>query len=207
MRSKNSNSEELDRRKCQPSRYPPVATAPPHIHRWNKRQLKIRFNGSCTAHLIRRKNNKSINISINAFNKYFSSVGTWDNGTVPECRNVNLSSILENVNIDEGNVLSSINKLKCSLSAGPDNLPPLLFKKLKYCISKPLALLYAQLLSVSYVPYDWLHATIVPVFKKGAAGNTSNYRPISLTCVPSKILERVLAQNIYTHLSVNNMNE
>ena len=93
MRSKNSNSEELDRRKCQPSRYPPVATAPPHIHRWNKRQLKIRFNGSCTAHLIRRKNNKSINISINAFNKYFSSVGTWDNGTVPECRNVNLSSI------------------------------------------------------------------------------------------------------------------
>jgi len=45
----------------------------------------------------------------------------------------------------------------------------------------------------------------VPVFKKGAAGNTSNYRPISLTCVPSKILERVLAQNIYTHLSVNNI--
>ena len=60
-----------------------------------------------------------------AFNKYFSSVGTRDDGTVPECLNVNLSSILENVSIDEGNVLSSINKLKCSLSAGPDNLPPL----------------------------------------------------------------------------------
>jgi len=140
-----------------------------------------------------------------AFNKHFSSVGTMDDGTVPECRNVNLSSILENIIICESNVLSSINKLKCTLSSGPDNLPPLLFKKLKHCISKPLAMLYTQLLSVSYVPSDWLHATIVPVFKKGAAGNTSNYRPISLTCVLSKILERVLALNIYTHLSANNI--
>ena len=52
-----------------------------------------------------------------AFNKYFSSVGSMDDGTVPECRNVNLSSILENITIDEGNVLSSIINLsaRCPL--------------------------------------------------------------------------------------------
>jgi len=32
---------------------------------------------------------------------------------------------------------------------------------------------------------------IVPVFKKGTDSNVANYRPISLTCVKSKIVERV----------------
>ena len=45
------------------------------------------------------------------------------------------------------------------------------------------------MLSVGHVPSDWLRAVIVPVFKKGVAGKLENYRPISLPCVPSKILE------------------
>jgi len=44
-------------------------------------------------------------------------------------------------------------------------------------------LLYQQLLSVGSVPDDWKSAIITPVFKKGAADNVENYRPISLTCV------------------------
>jgi len=35
-------------------------------------------------------------------------------------------------------------------------------------------------------------AIIVPVLKKGFSGSVSNYRPISLTSVVSKILERIL---------------
>jgi len=42
------------------------------------------------------------------------------------------------------------------------------------------------------VPYDWKGGVITPVFKKGVAGNVSNYRPISFTCVPSKIMERIV---------------
>ena len=141
----------------------------------------------------------------NAFNSYFSTVGISDNGVVPQCIGVTLSSILDSVTIDESDVLSSISRLKNTLSAGPDNFPPLLFKKLKHCLSKPLAVLFNQLLSVGHVPYDWLKAIIVPVFKKGVAGQLCNYRPISLTCVPSKILERVLVQAIHAHLCNNNI--
>ena len=46
---------------------------------------------------------------------------------------------------------------------------------------------------------------ITPVFKKGVAGNVCNYRPISLTCVPSKVMERVIAQQIFDHLNRNNV--
>ena len=70
-----------------------------------------------------------------------------------------------------------------------------LFKKLKHYLSKPLALLFNQLLSVGHVPHDWLKAIIVPVFKQGVAGQLSNYRPISLTCVPiAKFLRKFLCK-------------
>ena len=58
-------------------------------------------------------------------------------------------------------------------------------------------MLYNQFISVGYVPCEWLNAVIVPVFKKGTAGQLCNYRPISLTCVPSKIMERMLSCRIY----------
>ena len=69
-----------------------------------------------------------------------------------------------------------------------------------------MAMLFNQLISVGYVPQTWLNAIIVPVFKKGAAGELCNYtRPISLTRVPSKIMKSVLSHNIYAHLQQNNI--
>ena len=141
----------------------------------------------------------------NAFNRYFVSVGVSDNGFIPCCMNVKVNETLEFVKIEHNDVNRSIAKLKSSLSAGPDNLPPLLFKKIRRSISGPLAMLYNQLLSVGHVPHDWLRAVIVPVFKKGVAGKLENYRPISLTCVPSKILERIISQRIYDHMCTNNI--
>jgi len=104
--------------------------------------------------------------------------------------------VLDNVAFTEADVANSIDRLKCNLSAAPDVLPPMLFKKLKYCISRPLAMLFDQLVSVGYVPQEWLSATMVPVFKKGVAGKLW---PISLTCVLSNVMDRMLSNKIYAH--------
>ena len=42
-----------------------------------------------------------------------------------------------------------------------------------------------------------------PLFKKGSRLKTSNYRPVSLTSIPCKLLERIIADQIMVHL-VNN---
>jgi len=55
-------------------------------------------------------------------------------------------------------------------------------------------------MSVSVVPRSWLTATIVPVFKKGNGAEVSNYRPISLTNVGSKIMERVIVKQLTSFL-------
>ena len=37
------------------------------------------------------------------------------------------------------------------------------------------------------VPCDWTKANVTPLSKKGDRSNPGNYRPISLTCVASKV--------------------
>jgi len=51
-------------------------------------------------------------------------------------------------------------------------------------------------MSVGKVPADWKIAFITPLFKKGASSDPSNYRPISVSSVFSKLMERVIATNL-----------
>ena len=42
------------------------------------------------------------------------------------------------------------------------------------------------------MPNDWIKGNVVPILKKGKRSLASNYRPLSLTSVTSKILEHIL---------------
>jgi len=53
---------------------------------------------------------------------------------------------------------------------------------------------------LSTLPCDWTEAIISPVYKKGNVHLASNYRPISLTCVISKIMEHIFCKHILNHL-------
>ena len=122
------------------------------------------------------------------FNTYFATVSSVNNGIMPECVTVARNGCtLDYVNFTQSNVLSAIKRLKANLSCGPDGLSPLLFKNIGPAVAVPLAIIFNQLFSVTKVPVKWKEAVIMPVFKKGAAGNVSNYRPISLTCVTAKL--------------------
>jgi len=149
----------------------------------------------------RRSSNENTRHHLPLFNKCFASLGSVDDGKLPTC-NVKQCTALESVVFDEAR---AINKLKDNLSAGPDALPPLFFTYHKYCVAKPLALLFTQMLSVGFVPSDWLRAIIIPLFKKGSAVIATNYRPISLTCVASKIMERIIAKALLEHLVENDL--
>ena len=46
---------------------------------------------------------------------------------------------------------------------------------------------------------------VTPLFKSGYAENVTNYRPITVLPVFSKILERIMHIRIYKHLRNNNV--
>ena len=49
--------------------------------------------------------------------------------------------------------------------------------------------MYQRSLDTGRVAADWLKANILAAFKKGARHEAENYKPISLTDVPCKILD------------------
>ena len=54
-------------------------------------------------------------------------------------------------------------------------------------IAEPLALIFKRSFATGLVPSDWTVADIIPIFKKGAKGDPTNYRPVSVTSVPCKM--------------------
>ena len=63
-----------------------------------------------------------------------------------------------------------------------------------------LSLVFAASLHQGTVPQDWKLALVTPLFKKGNRKEPSNYRPISLTCIFSKLLEHIIYTSIMSHL-------
>ena len=57
------------------------------------------------------------------------------------------------------------------------------------------------------IPNDWKLDDITALFKKGEKNLPENYRPISLTCVVCKIMERLIRDKLEEHLKCNNISK
>ena len=55
------------------------------------------------------------------------------------------------------------------------------------------------------MPGDWKTANIVPIFKNGDRSDRANYRPVSLTSVPCKIMESIIREKLMKFLESNDL--
>ena len=65
--------------------------------------------------------------------------------------------------------------------------------------------MFRHMKSVAFVPEIWKKAFITPIHKKGPSDLVANYKPVSITSVPCKLLERIAVSKIYCHLIENNL--
>ena len=56
------------------------------------------------------------------------------------------------------------------------------------------------ILNEGVIPAFWKSSAIVPIFKKGSRCNALNYRPVSLTSVPCKTMERIIIGKLQEYL-------
>jgi hypothetical protein len=136
----------------------------------------------------------------NLFNNYFGSVflDTSNDISPPivPTHNPRLSSI----QVSEEEVLRMLKNLDTTKSTGPDTIPAMILKHCAETLCSSLTHIINLSLASGRVPSIWKTAHICPVWKKGPKGNVTNYRPISILNISSKILERCVMERIMSEL-------
>ena len=97
-------------------------------------------------------------------------------------------------------VYKQLKALNSKKSSGLHNIPVRLVKDGAEALTRPLTLLMNRTINEGSLPADWKHATVTPVHKAGSKSDPSNFRPISVLPIFSKILERAVHRMVYSYL-------
>ena len=108
--------------------------------------------------------------------------------------------MLEEVIVTESKVQKILAGLHTGKSAGPDEISPIILAAASDILAAPVAHIFNMSLESSNVPEDWRQATVTPIYKKGSRAQPCNYRPVSLTCILCKCMEKIVREHMLDHL-------
>ena len=100
---------------------------------------------------------------------------------------------------------SIVKRMKGKMTCDPDGYFPYLIKQIISALADPLSLIFNSFFSIEDIPSSWRKAIITPIYKKGPSSDPANYRPVSLTSVFGKLMERVVASEMLHYLLENRL--
>ena len=106
---------------------------------------------------------------------------------------------------DETYVLNAIKQLKNGKAPGPDKISTKLIKDAADFIWKPQTMVFNSSLKYGVFPDIWKLARVTPIFKTGSKKDANNYRPISVISVFSRMLEKIVHDQLIEYLVTNKL--
>ena len=138
-------------------------------------------------------------------NKKFQSVFTQEKVFEGEQNITSKKDNIENIEISIKGIEGELKSLDKAKSGGPDEISCWVLKECAHELSKPLYIIMQESLNQGKLPESWKRANIVPLFKKGNRQEPLNYRPVSLTSVVCKIMEKIIRKSWIEYLEKNAM--
>lgn len=162
----------------------------------------------------RSNNNKTTDISANEFGEFFASI---PHDTVRSIQSHDIDSdslflkkLPDNLEfsfreISFNEVRDVVMSLNNSKSRDYYDLSVVLLKKNINSIIHPLTLLINRCIKEGVFPDCLKISKTIPLFKKGDVNDPSNFRPISLVPIFSKVFEKIISNQIINFFNVNNL--
>ena len=139
-------------------------------------------------------------------NKFFSSVfASEDMETISVVAAKPGINKLCDIKFTPEDVKTVLRNLKSSSSPGPDKVHPRVLKECAEELSEPLCMLFMKSLQEMKLLEEWKNGNITPIFKKGDRTKVENYRPISLTSVACKCMEKLIRNSLMKHMIENKL--
>ncbi len=110
------------------------------------------------------------------------------------------SSTLECIEITEGEVYKALSTLDSTKASGMDGIGPRVLHSCALSLYPVLYHLFSICLTFCVIPSEWKIHCIVPIHKSGDRSLITNYRPISLLCSVSKVLERLIYDKVFNFI-------
>ena len=106
---------------------------------------------------------------------------------------VDTNEVLTEIAITCEDVRYKLKNLNCFKSVRPDSIHPKLLKSLadKFAFVESLTNLFRVCAESGHIPEIWKTANITALFKNCSKIDPLNYRPVLLTCIISKIYEKI----------------
>ena len=111
---------------------------------------------------------------------------------------------IENLHISYERIHNDLISLDPSSSPGPDCIVSRLLKECAVWIAFPLRIICEMSLAEGRLPSQWKESDVAALHKGGSRADVNNYRPVSLTSICCKIMERMVAAHISKYLISNN---
>ena len=146
-------------------------------------------------------------------NCFFSDIGIKLDKTIPHIQTTQIIDkppiIVQPITrfkcIDEAALLEEINKISIYKSSGISNVPTYFLKMGFKILSEYLLVIINKSLFTGYFPINWRKAIVVPIPKVNIPEEIGDLRPIALTPLPGKIIERFIHTQITHHLDEYNL--
>ena len=105
--------------------------------------------------------------------------------------------------IEVKEIRAAFAKIKTAKSFGIDNISCYFLKLALPFIENSLAFLFNTSIETSQFPDSWTVARVTPIFKNRDRTEKSNYRPISVLPVISRLFEKLVFDQLYQYMKEN----